>query len=96
MSWLSVFLRGGGKKAVLADLFDALMDGKITQSELQTILVKVGLGVVNAGAHKEIQQAYELTDPEKLRKLADKGLDLALAQVQKAHIIIGLALEEVK
>jgi hypothetical protein len=93
MSWLSVFLRGGGKTAILNDLFAALVDGNITQAELQKILVKVGLGVVDVGLPGQVRGAYDLTDPETLRKLAAKNVDLALAEVNKVHILLGRVLE---
>jgi len=95
MSWLSVFLRGGGKKTLLVDLLSALLDGKITESELKTILAKVGLGVVNAGLAGDLKRLYDLTEPTKLRTLAEKNVDLALAEVSKAHSILGLLLGEV-
>jgi hypothetical protein len=96
MSWLSLFLRGGGKAAILNDLFAALMDGKINQKELQAILIKVRLGVVAVGVPGQIQRAYELSEPESLRKLATKNVDLALAEMNKVHSLLGFILEGVK
>jgi len=94
MSWLSVFLRGGGKSAILADLLAALLDGKITSRELQGIVTKVGLGVVEAGLPGRLQQIYEMTDPDKL--LTSKTVQEVVAKIREAHIALGLILQEVK
>jgi hypothetical protein len=95
MSWLSIFLRKN-KASVLTDLLAALLDGKISQKELQAILVKVGLGVVDAGMPGQLQKAYDWTDPVKLANLGGKTLNEMLAEVNKAHVLLGTLLKEVK
>jgi len=95
MSWISLWLRGGGKTAILNDLFAALQDGKITQAELQAILVKVGLGVVNKGLPGRLRKVYDLTDPNYLRNLGAKTIEDIISKVDVAHVLLGGMLEEV-
>ena len=98
MSWLSKWFHSNSssKDDLLAQLFLALLDGKITKAELQDILIKVGLGVVSKGLAVQLQRAYDLTDPVKLANLGGKTLDEVLAEVNKAHVLIGTLLKEVE
>ena len=93
MSWISVWLKGRGKRVILNDLFNALRDGKITQAELQEMLVKVGLGVVNAGLPGQVKRAYQMTDPEYLRALSAKTVEDVIREIAKVHFLLGLIVE---
>jgi len=85
-----------GKGAILNALFAAMPDGKITKAELQGILIKVGLGVVNKGLPGQLRRVYDLTDPDLVRQSAERNIELALAEVGKAHYLIGELLKEVE
>ena len=96
MSWFSKWWRGSGQKAVLTQLATALIDGQVTKQELNGVLFKVGLGVVNEGLPGQLQKAFDLTDPVKLAQIGGKTLNEVLAEVNKAHVLLGQLLEEVK
>ena len=97
MSWFSVWFKAGGKSQILGGLLSSLIDGQITLKEVSGVVLTAGVGVLDVGLHKQIQQAYDYTAPDALQKLLETaGAKEALAQIAKVHAILGAALEGVK
>jgi hypothetical protein len=89
-----LFLRKN-KDTILSDLLTSISDGKISKKELNGILFKVGLGVVNEGLPGRLFQAYQMTDPTLLTGLGGKTLTEVLEEINKVHILLGEICKEV-